>query len=216
MADRIGGVSAPPTESEIAHEDWCGRDLSGESHERVAFVGMDLSETTSRGAVFAECSFRDCRFNASTHVNAGFLNCTFARCSFFDVTFHDCKLMGTMFDRCTFGLLEVSGGDWSFVGLPGADLREASFCDIRMREADLTGTRCQGATLRDVDLSGSWLHGADLSGADLRGSDLPELDPTVVEFRRARINVDQAITFAVGLGLDVEPDEPPSIEGDQP
>jgi fluoroquinolone resistance protein len=57
----------------------------------------------------------------------------------------------------TFGLFKVAGGDWSFVGLPGADLRNASISGVRMREADLTGARCQGATLQHVDLSGAWL-----------------------------------------------------------
>ena len=32
-----------------------------------------------------------------------------------------------MFDGCTFGLFEVDGGDWSFTGLPGADLRRSVF-----------------------------------------------------------------------------------------
>ncbi len=73
-----------------------------------------------------------------------------------DATFDACKLVGSNFERCTFGALKVTGGDWSFVGCPGADLRGTTFLGVRMREADLTGVRTEASTLRDVDLSGAW------------------------------------------------------------
>jgi uncharacterized protein YjbI with pentapeptide repeats len=57
--------------------DWYGDDISGQEHTRVAFIGLDLSESTDDGAVFTECTFRDCRFNLSRHTDAAFLNCTF-------------------------------------------------------------------------------------------------------------------------------------------
>ncbi len=57
--------------------------------------------------------------------NAAFVNNTFTRCSFFDATFTGYRLVGSMFDGCTFGLLEVDGEDWSFTGLPGADLQRS-------------------------------------------------------------------------------------------
>jgi uncharacterized protein YjbI with pentapeptide repeats len=120
MADRAHGAEPPSTESEIRQADWYGEDISGQEHTRVAFIGVDLTEITDDGAVFTECTFRDCRFNLSKHTDAAFLNCTFTGCSFFDATFTDCKFVGSMFDRCTFDLMTVERGDWSFVGLPGA------------------------------------------------------------------------------------------------
>jgi fluoroquinolone resistance protein len=94
-----------------------GRDLSGRSHERVAFVDVDLSETADQGAVFSARTFRGVRFDVSEHSDAAFLNRTFTRCNFFDTTFTGCKLLGSMFDGCRFDLLKVVGGDWSLVGL---------------------------------------------------------------------------------------------------
>jgi fluoroquinolone resistance protein len=208
VADRTHGVPASPTETEVRGADWYGEDLSGQEHVRVAFVGVDLSEATDEGAVFTECTFRDCRFNLSRHTDAAFLNCTFTGCSFFDARLTDCKFVGSTFDRCTFDLLAVTGGDWSFVGLPGADLTRATFDGARMREADLTGLRAAGATLRRLDLSAAELHGADLSGADLRGSDLSAVDPRTVELAGARIDVPQAVVLVTSLGLDVRPDAP--------
>ena len=111
VADRKHGIAGPTTTSTVRSEDWDGRDLSGERHEKVAFIDVDLSEAVDDGGVFTECAFRGARFNVSRHANAAFVNCTFTRCSFFDATFAG----------CTFGLLEVDGGDWSFTDLSAFD-----------------------------------------------------------------------------------------------
>ncbi|REE99194.1 pentapeptide repeat-containing protein [Thermomonospora umbrina] len=204
MADRRHGRPAPPTETTVRSEDWDGRDLSGEEHIRVEFIDVDMTEVSGRGAVFTECTFRGVRFNASTHTDSAFVNCTFVRCSFFDTTFAGCKLVGSMFDGCSYGLLKVEGGDWSYTGLPGADLGGSSFHKVRMQEADLTGARCAKASFRDVDLSGAWLHKADLTRCDLRGSDLSSLDPHTTTLDRAVIDPYQAIMIAGALGLEVK------------
>jgi hypothetical protein len=86
VADRKHGIPAPATTSTVRSADWDGRDLSGERHEKVAFIDVDLSETVDNGGVFTECAFRGARFNVSRHANAAFVNCTFTRCSFFDAT----------------------------------------------------------------------------------------------------------------------------------
>lgn len=108
-----------------------------------------------------------------------------------------------MFDTCDFDQMQVSGGDWSFVGLPGAGLGRASFKETRLREADLTGASCKGGSLSDVDLSGAWLHGIDFTACDLRGSDLSAIEPENVHLKDAIITIDQTITIAEALGLDV-------------
>ena len=188
MAERKFGAPRPATTVTVAGEDWSGRDISGQTHERVAFVDLDLTEVENTGAVFTECTFRGARFNVSTHVDAAFVNCTFVNCDFFGARFTGCKLLGSMFDRCTYETMQVSGGEWSFVGMPGADLRSASFAGVRMREADLTGARCEGASIRDVDLPDAWPYRARFSGCDLRG---------------AIVTYEQALVIAVALGLDV-------------
>jgi uncharacterized protein YjbI with pentapeptide repeats len=203
MADRKHGHQPPPTESEVRSQDWYGEDLSGQEHVRVAFIEVDMTEAVNRGAVFTECTFKGVRFNASSHQDAAFVNCTFTRSHLFDASFTNCKMVGTMFDGTSFDLMKADGGDWSFVGLPGADLRKARFENLRMREADLTGARLEGAVLRRVDLSGAWLAKADLSRCDLRGSDLTSLDPLTVQLKGALIDHHQATVIAANLGLDV-------------
>jgi uncharacterized protein YjbI with pentapeptide repeats len=178
---------------------------------RVAFVSVDLTAVVNRRGVFTECHFRDCAFNASVHEDTAFVNSTFTRCRFFDTRFTRCKLVGAMFDRCSFELLECSGGDWSFVGMPGADLRAAVFRDLKMREADLTGVRFDGATLRGIDLSAAWLHRASFIRADLRGSDLTALDPVAAELGGAVVDPDQTVVLAANLGLDVRADLDPLV-----
>jgi uncharacterized protein YjbI with pentapeptide repeats len=205
MAERRYGAAAPPTETEVRHADWACDDISGQEHARVAFHDVDLTEVVGQGASFTECVFSNCRFNASAHTDAAFVNCTFTNCSFFDATFTGCKLVGSMFDRCSFGLLKVTGGDWSFAGLPGADLSKSEIIGVRMRECDLTGAKLAGATLRDVDLSGALLHRTDLTRADLRGSDLSTLDPLAASLRDAVVDPDQAVALVQALGMKVQP-----------
>ncbi|MEC3956418.1 pentapeptide repeat-containing protein [Nocardia sp. CDC153] len=205
MADRRAGEKAPPTEHTIRGEDWYGRELVDETFSRVEFLDVDMSEITTRRTVFTECSFRNVSFAQATHSSVGFLNCTFTACRFFETEFTMCKLTGSMFDRCTFTLLKAVGGDWSFVGLPGADLRGTTFTDLRMREIDLTYARCQKATFHTVDLSGAWLTKADFTAADLRGSDLTSLDPLNTTITAALIDPAQAITLATALGVKVLP-----------
>jgi fluoroquinolone resistance protein len=203
VAERTHGVKAPPTHRTVTGEDWYGRDVSGETHENVLFVDLDLTEVENDGATFNECTFRRARFNVSRHRGAAFVNCTFASCNFYEASFADCKLVGSQFDRCTFEIMTVTGGNWSFVGLAGADLRTARFQGVKLREADLTGARCEGSWLRDADLAGATLHRADFTRCDLRGSDLSAFDPAFAQLRGAIITIDQTIQIAEALGLDV-------------
>jgi uncharacterized protein YjbI with pentapeptide repeats len=204
VAERKHGLPPPPTTSTFDATSWGDRSFSGSRHVAVLFVGTDLSDVVEQRATFTDCTFRGVLFSGSSHVDAAFTNCTFTDCTFFDTRFTRCKLVGSMFDRCAFRLLMVDEGDWSFVGLPGADLRHATFDRTRMREADLTGARFDGATIRDVDLSGAWLHRASFEKADLRGSDLSSLDPLNVDLAGARIDATQATVIAEALGLIVE------------
>src|SRR5262245_56568584 len=194
----------PATDESITGEDWYGEDIGARAWERTALRDVDLTETTSTsGLTFTDCVFREVRFNVAVHAEGAFANCYFANCSFFDASFTDCKFLGSTFERCTFDRLTVQGGDWSFATLAGADLRKASFADVRMREADLTGARCDGAKLRNVDLSGASLGRASFERCDLRGSDLTSIDPLSMPLRGAIITWDQAGVLAATLGLDV-------------
>lgn len=143
MAERRYGEAAPKTEITIAGADWYGRQIERERHANTLFADLDLTEAQSEGAVFDACIFRRARFNASSHQASAFVNCTFLSCKFFDSRFTQCKFVGSMFDGCEFDQMQVSGGDWSFVGLPGAVLDRAFFTDVRLREADLTGASCK-------------------------------------------------------------------------
>jgi uncharacterized protein YjbI with pentapeptide repeats len=203
MAERRFGTPAPETDTTLAGLDWDGLDISAERHARVLFTDLDTTDAEGTGPVFEECTFRRGRFGSMVLTNAAFTNCTFIDCSFLDAKFNDCKLVGTMFDRCRFDNMRVTGGNWSFVGMPGADLRLAGFSGVRMREADLTFAKLEGASMRDVDLVGASLHHADLSKCDLRGSDLSTVDPTTVRMHGAIITIDQTIIVAEALGLDV-------------
>jgi uncharacterized protein YjbI with pentapeptide repeats len=184
-------------------EDWYGEDLADRSYQGCEFHAVDLTEATSRGAVFTECVFGNVRLNNSRHLDSAFLRCRFLRCNLFEAEFAGCKLVGSTFTDCTLRPLKVEGGDWSFVGLPSADLRNTIFTGVRMREADLAKANCQDAALTGLDLSGAHLEGARFRGCDLRGSDLTALDPLTASVSGAIIAAEQAVIIAHALGLDV-------------
>lgn len=207
MAQGLRLDDRPPTTTSVRGEDWYARDLTGERHEQVLFVDVDLSECSADGAVFDECTFRGVRFNVARLTEVAFTNCTFVRCSWFDAELTGCKLTGSLFDGCDFGPVKVVRGDWSFVALPRADLRTVSFIGVRLREADLTGAQLDDGIVRDCDTSGVTWHRARLERCDLRGSDLSSLDPATVELAGARVTIDQAVQVAEALGLDVRPDD---------
>lgn len=199
-----GRPAIPDPALVVRDEDWYARELTAaDRFSGHSFLDTDWTELTTAGAVFDECTFAGVRFNASRHTGSAFTNCTFRGCTFFDTVFTDCKLVGSLFQRSTFNLFQASGGDWSYVGLAGADLRQARLEDVRMREADLTGARLEKAVVTGTDLSGAMLQGSKLIGADLRGSDLSSLDPLTVELRGATIDLPQAAMIATALGLRV-------------
>jgi uncharacterized protein YjbI with pentapeptide repeats len=183
--------------------DWYGEDLADREFTRCRFFHVDLTEATSRGAVFTECTFGNVLFNASRHTDSAFLRCTFQRCNLFEVEFAGCKLVGSSFQESTLRPMAVTGGDWSFATLAGADLRGTRFREVRMREVDLAGADCREAVLTDLDLSGAQWRAAKLGGCDLRGSDLSALAPGTVELGGAVIDMAQAVVVAQALGLEV-------------
>ena len=103
-------------------EDWYGDELAGVVFEHCTFSDVDLTEATTRGAMFRECTFHNCRFNASTHVSSAFVAGDFRRCNLFDVTLDGCKLDGSVFSECTMRPMKVTGGSWRSVTLRGANL----------------------------------------------------------------------------------------------
>jgi uncharacterized protein YjbI with pentapeptide repeats len=184
-------------------EDWYGEELTDRVYLRCRFTDVDLTEATTRGVRFEECAFDNVRFNASRHVDSAFLRCVLRHCNLFEAAFDGCKLVGSEFRDCELRPLTVTGGDWSFVHLEGADLRKATFRGVRMREADLGAANLGEAVLSNVDLSGARLGKARFAKADLRGSDLTALDPRASDVSSAIIDADQAVVVALALGFVV-------------
>ncbi len=139
--------------------------------------------------------------------DTAFTSCTFDTCTFFDARFVRCKLVGSTFRRCELDLVQVDGGNWSFVTLAGADLSRTVWRDTRLTESDLTGVRAREATWRDLDLTNAELAGIDLRGTDLRGSSLWSLDPARATLTDAVVTARQAVVVAGNLGLDIRDDE---------
>ena len=50
MADRVGGAAAPRTDSTVTSADWSDQDISGQTHTRVTFVNLDMTEAQNSTA----------------------------------------------------------------------------------------------------------------------------------------------------------------------
>ena len=122
--------------------------------------------------MFRECTFHNCRFNASTHVSSAFVAGDFRRCNLFDVTLDGCKLDGSVFADCTMRPMRVTGGQWRGVTLRGAKLAGIDLSKVDLREADLSMADLTKAVLRDARLEGATVRETDLTKADLRGASL--------------------------------------------
>ncbi|MDQ3502755.1 MAG: pentapeptide repeat-containing protein, partial [Actinomycetota bacterium] len=123
-------MTGPPSlqpGSRVRQQDWEGRDLSGTRQESVELVEVDVTDVVATGARWVDSTFRDCRFTGASFTRTALTGCTSIGCDLAGVTFTDCTLVGSRFGRCRYDRLTVQGGDWSFAGLRGADLRRTRF-----------------------------------------------------------------------------------------
>lgn len=58
------GDPAPEGVSTISGEDWYGHEFGAAEYSGVRFVDLDLTEATSFGAIFTNCTFVNVKFNA--------------------------------------------------------------------------------------------------------------------------------------------------------
>jgi len=202
MADRRNEAAAPETTTTVTGASWEGEDISGQSHTRVAFVDLDMTEVTNTGAVFTECIFRRAKFNCSVHTAAAFVNCTFTAATS-STRAHGLQAHGEHV-RPLLLRHDQDRGRQLVVRRP-ARCRPSLRVDERSAAArgGPHRVRCQGASLRDVDMSGAALHGADFTDCDLRGSDVSALNPGDCTITGAIVTSNQAIVIAQALGLDV-------------
>ncbi len=184
--------------------DWYGRELGDAVFRNGRFCDADLSETTTRGAVFEECDFSGARLNVSSHVRTAFLRCRFHRTSLFDATLDGCKLTGSEFAGATLSPIAVDGGDWSYVALRGARLSGVDLTGVNLAYADLTEADLRKAVLHKADLSHARLDRARLKEADLREARLEGVDTRPLELSDVRVTMLQAVVFAQHRGAIVE------------
>jgi uncharacterized protein YjbI with pentapeptide repeats len=198
-------MSEPTSDRAFRGDDWYAEELGDAVFERCTFTDVDLTEASSRGAVFRECVFHNSRFNASTHVDSAFVAVEFRRCNLFDVTLEGCKLDGSVFTECTMRPLKVIGGSWRSVTARGANLSGLDLSGLDLRESDLSMCDLTAAVLRDAKLDGVALREADLTRADLRGASVGGVDLREATLKKTRLDLAGAVHLAELYGAVVEP-----------
>jgi uncharacterized protein YjbI with pentapeptide repeats len=165
------------------------------------FRDEDLSRLRTERAVFTECDFSGVNLAESEHRGSAFRNCTFERTLLWHSTFAHCSMLGSVFVHCRLRPLTFDEVDFMLAVLGGNDLRGVDLSGCRLRETSLVETDMRKAVLRGTDLTGARTTGTRLDDADLRGA---TVDPSLwrtAALTGARIDVPQALAFALAHGL---------------
>ena len=142
----------------------------------------------------------------SRHVGSAFRNCVFTRATLWHSSFTGCSLIGSVFGDARLRPITFDEVDLTLATLGGADLRKVDLSGCRLREASLVQADLREANLAGADLTGARTLGARLDGADLRGARVDADLWTTASLRGAKIDVAQALTYAVAHGLNVAGD----------
>ncbi|MFN8032315.1 MAG: pentapeptide repeat-containing protein [Mycobacterium sp.] len=177
---------------------WADREFTG--HD---FRDEDLSGLQTERVVFTECDFGGANLTESVHLGSAFRNCRFLRTTLWHSMFRNCSMLGSTFEDCRLRPAVFDEVDFTLAVLGGADLRGVDLSGCRLREAGLVQADLRKAVLRGADLTGARTNGLRLEQADLRGARIDATLWTTAACRGAKIDIDQALAFAVAHGLDV-------------
>jgi len=178
---------------------WADREFAG--HD---FSEDDLSRLCTERVVFSECDFSGVNLAESRHRGSAFRNCTFRRTLLWHSTFAQCSMLGSVFEQCRLRPITFEEVDFTLTVLGGNDLRGVDLGGCRLREASLVEADLRKAVLRGADLTDARTTGARLDGADLRGATVDPSLWTTASLSGARVDVDQAVAFALAHGLRLD------------
>ncbi|OBI85761.1 pentapeptide repeat-containing protein [Mycobacterium asiaticum] len=179
--------------------EWIDREFSGED-----FRDEDLGGLHTERVVFSECDFSGVNLAESEHRGSAFRNCTFTRTTLWHSTFAHCSVLGSVFTQCRLRPVVFDEVDFTLAVLAGNDLRGVDLSGCRLRETSLVETDLRKSVLRGADLRGARTTGARLDEADLRGAIADAALWTSAALVGARIDVPQAMAFALAHGLRLD------------
>ena len=178
---------------------WTDREFVG--HD---FRDDDLSRLQTERVLFTECDFSGVNMAESEHRGSAFRNCTFHLTALWHSTFRQCSMLGSVFTRCRLRPLTLDDVDFTLAVLAGNDLRGVDLSGCRLRETSLVQADLRKTLLRGADLTGARTTGTRLDDADLRGATVDPSLWTTASLAGARIDIEQALTYAVAHGLRLD------------
>ena len=181
---------------------WADREFVGVNFGD--FSEDDLSRLGTERVVFSECDFSGVNLAESQHRGSAFRNCTFRRTLLWHSSFAQCSMLGSVFEQCRLRPITFDEVDFTLAVLGGNDLRGLDLSGCRLRETSLVEADLRKTVLRGADLTGARTTGARLDGADLRGATVDPSLWTTASLAGARVDVDQAVAFALAHGLRLD------------
>ena len=183
---------------------WVDREFDGVDFRDSA--DEDLSRLHTERTVFSGCNFSGVNLAESQHRASAFRNCTFERTSLWHSSFAHCSMLGSIFVQCRLRPITFDEVDFTLTVLGGNDLRGVDLSGCRFRETSLVDADLRKALLRGADLSGARTVGTRLDDADLRGATVDPALWTTASLSGARVDVDQAVAFALAARLRLDGD----------
>ncbi|MDP7703702.1 MULTISPECIES: pentapeptide repeat-containing protein [unclassified Mycobacterium] len=179
--------------------EWADREFTAED-----FRDEDFSRLHTERVVFTECDFSGVNLAESQHRGSAFRNCVFTRTTLWHSTFAQCSMLGSVFAQCRLRPATFDEVDFTLAVLGGNDLRGVDLSGCRLRETSLVETDLRRSVLRGADLRGARTTGTRLDDADLRGASADPALWTTASLTGARIDVPQALAFALAHGLRLD------------
>lgn len=184
------------------------RPLGGAVYMDETLTMPQLGRLEAEDVRFIRCCFSGCNFEKACFYRSRFENCDFSSCIFRDSYWKECIVNdgrgnGANFDHASLHAVEMTGVPMRYANFAGAlldgcrlqkcDLSDAGFADVKLRKTVFSQINFQQA-----DFFGTMLKGMDLSDSQIDGIQLSE---NARELKGARVNAEQALTFARRLGI---------------
>lgn len=198
--------------------------LSEELSEQLIFKDLCLDSEMRPMRQFVECTFDSCQLSENTSVGCFFSDCTFVNCNFslirisnsrfFNCRFRDCKLMGIdwtaakweksvshkkkpfpiAFERC---ILNFS----VFMEL---NMIEAQFLGCTLSEVSFLGTNLEKANFAQSDLSKAEFNDANLFKADFSTARNYTINACRTNIAKARFSMPEALSLLYTLDVIID------------
>lgn len=158
---------------------------------KTLFINSTLKSFEVQDTIFDHCDFSNTEMIGSSFHRVIFKNCKLTGANFAEGMLVDCQFIDCVADFSTFSY---------------TNLKIVSFTESSLRESDFFEMKWQHLQFDHCELTASSWFNTSLAGLNLANSSFEKLAFSQELLRGLTINQEQAITIALGMGINI--DEP--------